>query len=99
MSAADRWTDQEMNTYVRAGTVPATAVTRPATATPAKTRRGKQGAPRDLTGLSTGNPFARCSELAGPYDATMAGYTDLRRNLPPSHEMAVPHRVSVWPEK
>lgn len=58
----------------------------------------RHGAPRDLSGVSTGNPFARYSALGGPCDATPAGYTDLRRNLPPAHEMKIPHRVSVWPD-
>ncbi len=64
--------------------------------TQGEARPRRRGAARDLTGISAGNPFARYSELAGPYDATPAGYTDLRRNLPPAHEMKVPHRVSVW---
>lgn len=96
----------------RPATVPATVPTQPrraerpfttslwpsaATLGNAPVRR-RRGAPRDMADVSTGNPFARCSALAGPYDATPAGYTDLRRNLPPAHEMRVPHRVSVWPD-
>ena len=57
----------------------------------------RRGAPRDLTEwATTASPFARYSELAGAGDATMSGWTDHRRTLPPAQEIKVPHHVTIY---
>jgi len=98
---ARNWTNAQMNAFVRNGTIPgkpsATTTSTRAT-TSDTTRRPRRGAPRDLSGLSAGNPFADDTRQRTGYDDTFSGYTDMRRHVAPTYEMSVPHRVTAWPD-
>jgi hypothetical protein len=58
----------------------------------------RRGLPRDLAGLSDGNPFADDTRQRTGYDDTFSGFTDMRRHVAPTYEMGVPHRVTAWPD-
>jgi hypothetical protein len=52
-----------------------------------------------MAALSAGNPFEDrgTSVLFTAFDDSPAGFTDMRRTVKPDF-IAVPHRVTVWPE-
>jgi hypothetical protein len=94
MGSKSKWAGARM---IRAGKP---ARRRPVTAGPAPVtgRTVRRGAPRDMAGLSAGNPFADSTQRGTGYDDTPAGYTDYRSHVPPTYEITIPHRVSAWPD-